>query len=73
MVVIMGNDMKKLVRSKTNRMVCGVCGGIGEYLNVDPTIVRLVWVVVSLLSCGTGLLAYLIAAIVVPEDNDIIG
>jgi phage shock protein PspC (stress-responsive transcriptional regulator) len=73
MVVIMGNDMKKLVRSKTNRMVCGVCGGIGEYLNVDPTIVRLVWVVVSLVSCGTGLLAYLIAAIVVPEDNDIIG
>jgi phage shock protein PspC (stress-responsive transcriptional regulator) len=73
MVIIMGNDMKKLVRSKANRMVCGVCGGIGEYLNVDPTIVRLVWVVVSLLSCGTGLLAYLIAAIVVPEDNDIIG
>jgi phage shock protein PspC (stress-responsive transcriptional regulator) len=73
MVIIMGNDMKKLVRSKTNRMVCGVCGGIGEYLNVDPTIVRLVWVIVSLVSCGTGLLAYLIAAIVVPEDNDIIG
>lgn len=69
----MGNDYKKLVRSKVNRMLCGVCGGIGEYLNVDPTIVRLIWLLCSMASCGTGLLVYIIAAIVIPEDNSIVG
>ena len=69
----MSNDYKKLVRSKVNRMLCGVCGGIGEYLNVDPTIVRLIWLLCSVASCGTGLLIYIVAAIVIPEDNDIVG
>ena len=69
----MSNDYKKLVRSKTNRMLCGVCGGIGEYLNVDPTIVRLIWLLCSVAICGTGLLVYIVAAIVIPEDNDIVG
>ena len=69
----MSNDYKKLVRSNTNRMLCGVCGGIGEYLNVDPTIVRLIWLLCSVASCGTGLLVYIVAAIVIPEDNDIVG
>lgn len=69
----MGNDFRKLVRSKENRMLCGVCGGVGEYLNVDPTIVRLIWLLCSMASCGTGLLVYIIAAIVIPEDNTIAG
>ena len=69
----MSNDYKKLVRSKANRMQCGVCGGIGEYLNVDPTIVRLICLLCSVASCGTGLLVYIVAAIVIPEDNDIVG
>ena len=69
----MSNDYKKLVRSKANRMLCGVCGGIGEYLNVDPTSVRLIWLLCSVASCGTGLLVYIVAAIVIPEDNDIVG
>lgn len=64
----MGNDFRKLVRSRTNRMLCGVCGGVGEYLNVDPTIVRLIWLLCSMASCGTGLLVYIIAAIVMPEE-----
>ena len=38
---------RKLYRSNTNRMICGVCGGIGEYLNVDPTLVRLIWATVA--------------------------
>ena len=38
---------RKLYRSNTNRMICGVCGGIGEYLNVDPTLVRLIWALVA--------------------------
>lgn len=64
----MNNDYRKLVRSKMNRMVCGVCGGIGEYLNLDPTVVRLLWLVCSLASCGTGLVVYIVAAVVMPED-----
>ena len=64
----MNNDYRKLMRSKMNRMVCGVCGGIGEYLNLDPTVVRLLWLVCSLASCGTGLVVYIVAAVVMPED-----
>ena len=69
----MSNDYKKVVRSRTNRVICGVCGGIGEYLNVDPTLIRLGWVVCSMVSCGTGLIVYLVAGIIMPEDNDVIG
>ena len=59
---------KRLYKSTVNCMLCGVCGGIGEYFGVDPTIVRLVWV---LLACsGTGLLAYIIAAVVMPQEPD---
>lgn len=68
----MNNDYRKLVRSKTNKMVCGVCGGIGEYLNLDPVIVRLIWLLCSMASCGTGLIVYIIAAIVIPEDDGMI-
>ena len=57
---------KKLYRSNTNKMICGVCGGIGEYFDIDPTIIRLVWAV---LACsGTGTVVYLIAAIIIPLD-----
>ena len=66
--VIMDNDYKKLKRSKTNRMICGVCGGLGEYLNIDPTIIRIIWLLCSLAGLGTGAIIYLIAAIVVPEE-----
>ena len=57
--------MKKLTRS-SNRMICGVCAGIGEYLGIDATVVRLLWVLFSLMG-GAGLLAYIIAAIIIPE------
>lgn len=58
--------MKKLCKSQTNRVVCGVCGGLGEYLDVDPTVVRLAFVLVSVFA-GSGLLVYLIAALVMPS------
>lgn len=67
----MNNDMKQLKRSLQNRKICGVCGGLGEYFNIDPTVVRLIWVLVSLASCGTGIVAYIIAAIVMPESNEV--
>lgn len=59
---------RKLYRSSRDRMLCGVCGGIGEYLNVDPTLIRLVWAVVA--CSGTGLLAYLLAAVIIPLEPD---
>jgi len=63
--------MKKLYRSKTQKMVSGVCGGIAQYFNCDPTIIRLVWAVVSLFSAAfPGILLYVICAIVIPEEPD---
>ena len=58
--------MKKLYRSKTDKKICGVCGGLGEYFNVDSTIIRLV--AVLLIFMEVGILAYIIAAIVIPEE-----
>ncbi len=59
-------ENKRLYKSHTNRVICGVCGGIGEYFNIDPTIIRLIWIL--LICCaGTGFLAYIIAAIIMPD------
>lgn len=69
----MDNNTKRLMRSRANRMICGVCGGIGEYLNVDPTLVRLVWALCSLASVGMGLILYIVAAVVIPEDDGFVG
>lgn len=57
---------KKLYRDPRNGMLAGVCAGIAEYFNMDPTIIRLAWVLFSLLG-GSGVLGYIIAAIVIPE------
>lgn len=57
--------MKRLVKSR-DRKICGVCGGIAEYSNIDPTIVRLAWLLL-VLCAGTGVWAYILAAIVMPE------
>ena len=57
---------KKLYKSRDNKMIEGVCGGIAEYFGVDPTIVRLAWVVFCALG-GSGILAYIIAAIIIPS------
>ncbi len=60
---------KHLVRSQKNCKICGVCGGIGEYFNFDPTLVRLLWVVLSIFpgSFIGGVIAYIIAAVIIPE------
>lgn len=56
---------KRLYRSRESRMLCGVCGGIGEYFNIAPTLIRLLFV---LFGCtGSGILAYIIAAIIIPD------
>lgn len=61
-------NIKRLYRSKKNRIIAGVCGGIGEYFNVDPTIIRLLWVILTLMG-GAGILAYIIAWIIIPEQK----
>lgn len=58
---------KKLYRSRSNKMLAGVCGGIADYLNLDATIVRLCWVLFSLF-LGSGILAYIICTIIIPKD-----
>ncbi len=58
--------MKRLYRSDSDKVICGVCGGIAEYFEIDSTLVRL-GVVFFSLAAGTGLLAYLIAAVLIPK------
>lgn len=59
-------ESKRLYRSRSDRQIFGVCAGFAEYFGLDPSLVRVGWVVAALLG-GTGVLAYLIAAIVIPE------
>ena len=62
---------KRLYKSRTNRTICGVCGGIGEYFDIDPTIIRILWIVFTFAG-GSGILAYIICALVMssaPEDT----
>ena len=60
--------MKRLYKVKENKVFAGVCGGIAEYFNIDPVIIRIVWVMVSL-AYGFGVIAYIIAAIIIPEKK----
>jgi len=63
-------QQRRLMRSRRTRMIAGVCGGIAEYMNVDPTIVRLLWAMITIfpMSFPLGLLGYLLAWIIVPEE-----
>lgn len=58
-------ETKKLYRSRSNRMIAGVCSGLAEYFNIDPTIVRVLFVVFGL--TGSGVLAYIVALLIMPE------
>ena len=58
---------KRLYKSRNDKMLGGVCGGIAEYFGIDPTLVRLGWVLFCALG-GSGILAYIVAAIVIPEQ-----
>ncbi len=59
--------MKKLYRSKTDRVIAGVCGGIGEYTNIDSVIIRILFILFSF-GGGSGLLLYIILLLVIPEE-----
>ena len=60
---------KKLSRSRTDKKICGVCGGLAKYLNMDATIVRVLTVLLTLF-VGGGLLAYIICALIIPEEPE---
>ena len=63
----MSGEYKKLYRSPKNRVIGGVCGGLGEYLGIDPTLIRILYILFALWF-GSGLLAYLIFLLLVPEE-----
>lgn len=66
-IALLKGKNKTLYKSDSNRILGGICGGIGECLNIDPTIIRLIWVVVTLWG-GSGILAYIIAMVVMPRS-----
>ncbi|MDR3294648.1 MAG: PspC domain-containing protein [Clostridiales Family XIII bacterium] len=59
---------KRLYRSTDNKVLAGICGGIGEYANMDPTLIRLAWVVFTLLS-GAGIIGYIIALFLIAKPS----
>lgn len=65
------NETKKLYRVEAGAKLAGVCGGIGEFFNLDPNILRLIWAVFTVFSVGTGLVLYLIAALILPRKSDV--
>ncbi len=60
-------EMKRLYRSRSDRLLGGVCSGLGRYLNVDPTLMRLIFILLALIG-GHGILVYLIMWLIVPEE-----
>lgn len=62
------DERKRLYKSRNNKMVCGVCAGIADYFNIDPSIVRVLWAALAL-AAGTGVLAYIACAIILPEGD----
>ena len=59
---------KQLVRPRDNRVIAGVCAGIGNYLNLDPTLIRIVAALIALWSCGAAVLIYLVLALIIPLE-----
>jgi phage shock protein C len=59
-------ERKKLYRSSKNKYIAGVCGGIGEFFNIDPSIIRILWAA-SIICYGSGILLYIIAWLLIPK------
>ena len=60
-------EKKRLFRSRDNRVIAGICGGMGGYFNIDPVVLRIIWLLL-VLGFGTGVLAYLICWLVIPSE-----
>jgi len=68
LVSVFKKSDRMLVRSKADRRLLGICGGIGEYFNLDPNLIRVIWALVTICG-GSGILAYIIAAFIMPEPD----
>lgn len=62
-------EQKKIYKSNVDKKIDGVCGGLGEYFNIDSTVIRIIWAVL-VLCAGTGILAYILCAIIMPRNPD---
>lgn len=65
----MSKEVKKLYRSRKDKMIAGICGGIGEIYSLDPTMVRLVYALITIFSAGTAILVYVLGWIIIPEET----
>ena len=67
-------DQKHLYKARGHRMVCGVCGGLGDFFGIDATVIRILYVVISLITSAgfLGLILYFILAVIIPEDDGIV-
>ena len=63
-------EKKRLCKVKKGKKICGVCTGIAQHVNTDPTSIRLIWVVLALVF-GSGLLAYFLCAFILPDEEDV--
>lgn len=64
-------EVKRLYRSRKERMIAGVCGGLAEYLNTDPTLIRVIFALLTLFTAGFGgVLAYLVLVFIIPEEPE---
>lgn len=61
---------KKLYRTIQDKKLCGVCGGLAKYFSIDATLIRLIWAIVTLCTVGTGVVAYIVCALIIPEEPD---
>lgn len=61
---------KRICKNREKKMLCGVCAGLAEYFDIDPTIVRVLWAVISL-GYGIGVLAYIVCAVVFPDKSEL--
>ncbi|HML95209.1 MAG: PspC domain-containing protein [Candidatus Dadabacteria bacterium] len=63
----MAEEIKKLHRSRKDRMIAGICGGLGEMFSIDPTLIRLIAALIGLFTVGTAILVYVLGWIIIPE------
>jgi len=64
---MMAENVKRLYRSRTDRMIAGICGGLGEMFSIDATLIRLIFALVALFTVGTAALVYILGWIIIPE------
>jgi phage shock protein C len=64
---------KKLYKIEEGKQLDGVCGGLAEYFNIDVTLVRLIWALVTLCTAGVGIIGYLICSVIMPKKSEVIG